>query len=68
MKIPVATQPSFCYNRLHLILDGSMLWIAVHTHRVKGITREVTRPIVPLPEGSGTKVGDDGLVGAMATV
>ena len=52
-------------RRLHLFFDGLIFrWIAVHTQRERVTTHEVTRPIVPLPMGSGTNGDEDGPVGA----
>jgi hypothetical protein len=47
-------------RRLHLSFDGLIFrWIAVQTQRERVTTHEVTRPIVPLPMGSGTNGGDE---------
>jgi hypothetical protein len=39
------------------------MWMAVHTQRDSVKMQDVMSPTVPLPVGSGTYAGDEGLVG-----
>jgi hypothetical protein len=41
-------------------------WIAVHTQRESVTRQDVTRPTVPLPDGSGTYGGAIGPIGEQA--
>jgi hypothetical protein len=57
---------SLCRKRLVVLFSGlgTFMWITVHTQIERVKTHDVTRPMVPLPDGSGTYAGSEGLVGA----